>query len=176
MDRQDELWTRIYVDNFGRLHAQVLNRLTKGNVADAEDVASEAFCRLMRYLPHPEAIDNITGYLWAAAKNVWFDRFKKVDPDSFVSFDDLNNEPMSLPVQATVQQTLEDEESRRVLKDKVLKAPGKLLPREKQLLKLRFEGKDCQETADFLGEDVRIIKYEMNALKAKLSYRIKKSL
>lgn len=52
--------------------------------------------------------------------------------------------------------------------------PGPWTTREKELIKLYLEGYKCEEIADKLNEDARLVRVDLNAAKSKLHQRIKR--
>jgi DNA-binding CsgD family transcriptional regulator len=79
----------------------------------------------------------------------------------------LKNHPT---VEPDVLRILENDE----LKAELRANQGPLTPREKQLLELHLEGYKCDEIADRLNEDVRLIRADLNAVRNKVHQRIKR--
>lgn len=149
-------------------------RLANGRLYDAEDLMQETFCRALIYPSDPEEIGNPLGYLLRVMRNVWRDKWVKEQTEITDSLDDLlengrvrSAEPV---VESDIQRILENEE----LMAKMEVKQGPLNSREKLLLKLHLEGFKCNEIAARLNEDVRLVRSDLNAVRTKVRYRLRK--
>jgi RNA polymerase sigma factor (sigma-70 family) len=170
-ERNAAFWAQAYENHFKRLCALARRLLTDGNPAEAEDVVSEAFLRAMRYVKNPEAIANLFGYLWVTVKRVLIVKRRK---ENFANIDSLENllstgrEPIVDPQVLRIMENKEFEDAMAV-------GRGPLTSRERRLLDLHLEGYNCDEIASILGEDVRLVRYDLNAVRAKVRYRLKQA-
>jgi RNA polymerase sigma factor (sigma-70 family) len=170
-DRNSAFWEKAYENNFKPLCTRARRSLTNGNWAEAEDVVSEAFLRVMYYVKNPETIGNLLGYLWLTSKRVWIGKRKKENTAYMDSLDDLLSDGLQPTVEPDAIRNLENKELEETIRAK----QGALTPREKHLLKLYLEGYSCDEIGSLLDEDVRVVRSDLNAVKAKVRYRLKKS-
>lgn len=169
-DESAAFWAAAYVEHYKRLYAMARRLLTGGNHAEAEDAVSEAFVRAMTYAKDPEAIANLFAYLWITVKRVWISKCRKEGALNMESLDELL---------ATGQHPMVDAQALRILEtmefEKALEVrSGPLTPRENQLLELHLRGYSCDEMALLLGEDVRLVRSDLNAVRAKVRYRLTK--
>jgi RNA polymerase sigma factor (sigma-70 family) len=167
-DPNNAFWQKAYENNFTPLCSKASCRLTKGNKAEAEDVVSEAFLRAIRYVKNPEAIKNLFGYLWTTARRVYLAKLDKEHTAQTQSLDDMEGDTLHPSVEPEVMRILENKE----LEEKIRAKHGPLTPREKLLLEWYLEGYTCNEMAERLGEDKRLVRADLNALKAKVRYRL----
>jgi RNA polymerase sigma factor (sigma-70 family) len=149
-------------------------RLANGRLSDAEDLMQEMFCRALTYPANPEEIGNPLGYLLRVMRNAWRDKWVKEHTEITDSLDELRSGDRSRiaepAVESDVQRNLENEELRAEMKVK----QGPLTNREELLLQLHLDGLKCKEIASRLNEDVRVIRSDLNAVRTKVRYRIKK--
>jgi RNA polymerase sigma factor (sigma-70 family) len=167
-DRKAAFWAKFYEEYFKRLCALARCLLTDGNLAEAEDVVSEAFLRVIHYVKNPEAIANLPGYLWITVKRVFIAKRRKEHSAQMESLDDLLSAGQHPTVEPQVLRILENEELLNALSAN----KGPLTSREEQLLTLHLQGLSCDEIATVLGEDVRLTSVDLNAVKAKVRYRL----
>ena len=161
-------WESLFVQ-FRRLLCAYAYRLTR-NAAIAEDLVQEAFVRAIGSGHEPDQLKAPVAYVRKTMRNIVVDYARKSKGFQFESLDDVNNVDLQkqLPiVDSTIQRDLEDREIHEAIRLK----SGRLSPREKRLLELLLEGKTCADISEIFGEDIRIIRSDVNALKAKLRYR-----
>lgn len=164
---------KTYKDFYQPLFSRA-RRLANGRLHDAEDLMQETFCRALIYPRNPEEISNPLGYLLRIMRNAWRDKWVKENAAVTDSLDELLNrdgpraaEPA---IESDIQRILENEELMAEMKVK----QGPLTSREKLLLKLHLEGFKCKEIAARLSEDVRLVRSDLNAVRTKIRYRIRK--
>jgi len=146
-------------------------RLTHDKV-QSQDLVQETILRCLIRSWDPEEIKAPLAYLFQCMRTAWIDSQRKNKKYEVVSLDDpLNNELLEakLIVESDVLRSLENEELMKTLKANV----GRLTASEKQLLDLWLRAFTADEIARELAEDVRVIRYELNALMAKIRYRLK---
>jgi DNA-directed RNA polymerase specialized sigma24 family protein len=73
-------------------------------------------------------------------------------------------------IEPDVLRILENEDLLKQLSDK----RGPLTPREQLLLTKHLEGYNCAEIAAVLGEDKRLTRSDLNAVRVKVRYRLQK--
>jgi RNA polymerase sigma factor (sigma-70 family) len=167
MNRYQAFWAAAYENHFDRLCSRA-RRLTNGDAAEAEDLVGEAFLRAIMYVKHPEDIVNLFAYLWTTARRVLI--VKRMRDSA------LPTESLDAMIEAGREPKVEPEVF-RVLERKELEAAmtvgqGPLTSREKQLLRLHLLGYACGEIAARMGEDVRVTRTDLNAVRAKVRYRL----
>lgn len=172
-ERNGGFWEKAFNRYSGPLCSRARRVLTGGNAESAEDAVSEAFYRAILYAKEPETIANLFGYLWVIVKRVWF---AKVLPESsvvMVRLDDLTEGEQPLSVVPSAEQ----EVLRKELSDWLIANRGLLNPREEVLFRLFYvEGYTPTEIAAELKEDMRLTRVDLNALKAKLRYRLQRAM
>lgn len=165
-------WTKACEDFMQRLIAYAL-KLANGRRYDADDLVQETVCRALSYSENPEKIENPLGYLLRIMRNSWITKWHTENTANMDSLDELQSK-MALKnhptVEPDVDRILENEE----FESKFKAESGPLTTREKELLKLYFEGYKCKEIADQLNEDVRLVRSDLNAVKSKVRQRIKR--
>jgi RNA polymerase sigma factor (sigma-70 family) len=167
--RRDE-WGRLSIDLYPRLFAMA-RYITGNDVHATEDLVQQTVLRCLKYAPDLEGVQEPWSYLRRLMRNVWLDSIQK---HSEISLDD----PLigALPetevpsVEPNILRALETEELMKTLRVSL----GPLTVDEVQLLTLRFAGHSNDEIASMLEEDVQITRNKMNALMAKIRYRVKK--
>ena len=160
-------WGRVCRDSYDRLLARA-QRLTHDRVV-AEDLVQQTILRVLTYIPDIRKIKEPRRFLMRTMWNVWADR----RPQQMVSLDDSETTEsleIELAVKVDLWRRLESEELLKTLLDE----QRRLSNREKQLLNLHLRGWTNQEIANSLGEDIRVIGMDINKLKAKLRYRLRK--
>lgn len=165
-------WVQVYEDFSSRLTIAA-RRLANGNLSDAEDLMQETIYRALLYSRDPATIKSPLHYLLHMMRNVWTDKRVKENTAHTESLDDiLSNEVLhkKLPtIEPEVLSILENEE----LKDQIMLNMGPLTSREKLLLNLHLQGYNSSEIASQLNEDVRLIRYDLNAVRSKVRYRLR---
>jgi RNA polymerase sigma factor (sigma-70 family) len=147
-------------------HALVLARK---NYYDAEDLVQDTVCRALRYCADPAHINNPLNYLLTIMRHVWVDKWKGQNKGNADSLDHLLDEGWHPAIEPEAPRIVEDEEFQNLFVSRL----GLLTRREKHLLDLYFAGYKCKEIADEMKEDVRLIRSDLNAVKAKVRYRLK---
>jgi DNA-directed RNA polymerase specialized sigma24 family protein len=123
------------------------------------------------YQKNPEEIKNPLGYLLRTIHNVWTDKWSKEKAANTESLDVFLENARPPAVEPEILSILEIEE----LQKQLTVSQGPLTSREKNLLKFYMEGYKCKDIATMLDEDVRLTRVDLNALKAKIRYRLMKA-
>jgi RNA polymerase sigma factor (sigma-70 family) len=167
-------WSKACEDSYSRLLSYA-RKLTNNNMQAAEDLAQDTVCRVLKYSSNPESIANPTKYLLRVLHNNWIDNLRHYRAVNEVSLDGGLSDGELPAVEPTVQIALEHKEVDDRFRDMMTQELRRLSARERYLLTSYLEGHNCKEIAAELGEDVSITRYNVNALKAKLRYRIAKA-
>ena len=162
------------------------SRTLTGNHADAEDLAQEACYRVLDRgtTPNvedyrgtaPNAKDFIWGYLRVVVRNIFNDKLKKETKAEYhVSIDDEYNRDLHAQLVDTLasegmQKRLENQEFMNRLQASL----GAISEHELTLLTLHLNGWTAKEIAAELGKDVRLVRYDLNAVRSKVRYRLAK--
>jgi RNA polymerase sigma factor (sigma-70 family) len=162
-------WEDLYEQSRKRLFARAC-RSTNGNAALAEDFVQETFVRGMNSCEDPGKLKIPLAYLYRVLRTVAIDHARRESHARLESLDDDNNVELQneLPVrQPTIQRELENEETLNAIRQH----PAGLSSRERRLFELLAEGDSCADISETLDQDPRIIRSDINSLKAKLKYR-----
>ena len=162
-------WEDLYEQSRKRLFARAC-RFANGNADLAEDFVQETFLRFLSSCENPGELKIPLAYLYTVLRTVVIDHFRKARRAQLESLDDADNVELQneLPVtQPTVQRDLENEETLNAIR----RHPAGLSSRERRLFDLIAEGDSCADISETLDEDPRIIRSDINSLKAKLKYR-----
>lgn len=152
----------------------------------AEDIVVAAAVKLLNVLPDHRRINSRyrRNYWFRVVVNQTRDHLREHGKEAamFIQLDAPLNEnedgeeqylqvpdPCSNP-----EEILEMKEEAESLRARFESRRGKLTEREQALLKLGCEGLTNDEIAVELGENVKVIRVEINALKSKLRYRLQK--
>jgi RNA polymerase sigma-70 factor (ECF subfamily) len=135
---------------FDLLQAPLCGYLTKllGSLAEAEDVAQEAFLRLHARLQSGESVPNARAWLFRVAHNLAIDRQRReqrVEPLTEEGWRQLG-EQLADPAPQPEQAAMDHEKTARMQA-----ALARLSPQERHCLYLRMEGLRYREIADVLG-------------------------
>ena len=176
-------WTTVCEDGHlqRRLIAFAEQHLPKQDKADAEDIYQQAMLKAFNI--DPNRIDDKVNYLFKTVQHLCYDRHKRpwrMSPAITVLLDvqhdeDNDEEPfMQLrdPKRGPVLDAEIKEQNAKFLRTLALRSTD-LSAREKELLKMHLCGFDNDEIATAWGEDVKVIRAEMNAVIAKIRYRVR---
>jgi len=127
-----------------------------------------------KYLPTFQSEDSALSYLTKMTRNAaieYLSGLKKKD-ESLDALESLEDKQ----AQRSAEDILADREALEALKEVLkpaLKA-SRLTNRERSILSLHLSGYAAAEIAESLGEDVRLIRHELNAIRSKLRYILSK--
>jgi DNA-directed RNA polymerase specialized sigma24 family protein len=153
-----------------------------GNVDDAYMVLQDSAVRILRLLPDPVRIEDRRNYWLKTVQHQCYEllRQRNIDTARTVSRDTPSNnadgeevlpsDPAD-PNRDPEMNAIINEENEVLLSALEMHCAG-LTERERALLALRLAGYTNAEIASMWGEDVIVIRADMNALMAKLRYRI----
>lgn len=170
-ERHQAFWLEICEKSILILIAYA-RKLANGREYDAEDLVQETRCRALAASKDPAKIKKTPlAYLKGIMRNAWIDKWKQENAPNMVSIEhpEGSAKQKDIGVQPAFPRLLESAEAKEKLRPRM----GRLTPREKILLKLHLEDNNCKEIANILGEDVRITRSDLNAVRNKVSYRMK---
>lgn len=178
-NRDRNFWEECY-ESFKKPLLACALKLVNGRTCDADDLVQETIYRAIRYSTNPEGINNPLGYLLRIMRNSWFTKLRKERSTTMVSLDELLSQEDEERRTKIVEPAV-DPVAQRILEHEELKAQfsamrGPLKEREDLLLGLYLEGYNCEEIAERLGEDVRLIRSDLNAVRTKVRTRIMNAL
>jgi RNA polymerase sigma factor (sigma-70 family) len=170
----EAFWEKTYIENFATLCSRASRRLTNGNPVEAEDAVSEAFARVMRYAPNPDAIKSVVPYLWTVVKRVWTAQQVRLSTTRTEHLEDLDAEEIeripAVRVEPDIQMVLEKEAFQLELRMTL----GPMSLEEKALVDLFLKGFSLDEIASTLGEDVKRTRFRWYKFIARQRYRLSK--
>lgn len=174
-------WTNFCEDDHAR--AQLIafaRRLLPDEEKDkAEDTVQDAFCRVLIYTD-PARIDDKLNFVYKAIQNLCFDIYRgpRLLPANIECLDaprnyekeewymqlrDLGRDP---ELNAEINEQVEDYMRR------LEESCADLTERETRLLKLHLDGWTNEEIASAWGEDIKVVRADVNAIMAKIRYRV----
>ncbi len=153
-----------------------------GNIEDARDVVQDCVVRILRLLPDPNWIGDQRNYWLKTIQHRSYELLRKrnVEAARTVSRDIptrngdgeelLPPDPVD-PNRDPEMNALINEENERLLRALEMRCAD-LTPHERNLLALRFAAYTNEEIASMWGEEVNVIRADMNAVVAKIRYRL----
>src|SRR5947209_3649261 len=163
-------WVQACEENYPRLLSYAL-RLAR-NAERAPGIVHDAVCKILSLAPNPANIRNTPlSYLMGAVHNAWVDRLKKEKRIKATSLDDPdNNEVQKIAApERDISIELDNETYRRELNPRLARIRD---PRKKRIYELYLKGYSCQEIADALNEDVRVIRSDLNVVRNGVHYHL----
>jgi RNA polymerase sigma factor (sigma-70 family) len=153
-----------------------------GNLEDAYDIVHASVVRILRFLPDPDRIGDRKNYWIKTIQNQCYELLKKrkLEATQTISRDtpskNDDGEEVLPPDPADQNRDPEmnaliNEENELLLRALDMHCAG-LTEREKALLALRFAGYTAAEISSMWNEGVKVIRADLNAIMAKLRYRI----
>lgn len=164
-------WEKTCLELYQRLISYAF-KLVNGKNYDAVDLVQETVARTLFYSPNPEGIRSPLGYLMTVMRHAWTDKWKHEHTIDTESLEDLQetNHLQHLAIEPDVLRILENMDFLKRFSDK----RGQLTAREALLLTKHLEGYSCAEIATILGEDERLTRSDLNAVRVKVRYRLQK--
>lgn len=148
-------WEETYSRNFKKLCSRASRRLTRGRMAEAEDIVSDTFMKVMLTKENPGEIDHPLQYLWKAIQRAWFSQQARREAGSTAHLEDMSMKALEkLPgvkLEPKVLKTLECEEALQAMMCKF----GPMSLKERTMVQMRVEGFSFTEIAKELGEDLK---------------------
>lgn len=173
-----KVWEAICANLYSVLYDSARYKMHKhtyrGFTITPDDLVQATVSRVLWYCPEPSRIKNKRAYLLQILKTIWCDILRIEMEVNMTSVDDDSNEGSPAFEVADpsidIHQMLEQKE----LIDVIRTDPGPLTDREAKLFKLFLKGMECDDIANLMGEDVRIIRYDLNAVRTKVIKRFQK--
>lgn len=174
-------WDLTYSNTYQRGKRLARRRLPIEEVDDAEDKLHDAYVRLLERVPDADGIADRDNYALKAVQNICIDRCKsrsRLAAEHSVPLDtrkdDENDQPLlELPdPERSPEMNAQINEQTEILLRQLKFQCADLTVREKRLLVLHLQGFLNDEIARDWDEDVKIIRVEMNAVLAKIRYRL----
>jgi len=182
IERRRAIWAQLCT--FYYQPALNLARRRVGNTGDAYDVVQESTMRLLRLSPNPSRISDRKNYFFKVVQNQCYELLRKRinEANRTISRDTRSNDEDRARLTREVRDGNRDPEMDAKIKEEnekltsILKSrSADLTLREKKLLILHLQGFTNAEIANEWGEDVKVIRVEMNALLAKIRHRVQHS-
>jgi RNA polymerase sigma factor (sigma-70 family) len=170
-ERRRAFWSQACVDNYPRLRSYAWRLADNGDIA--EDVVQDTVLKILRLVPNPETIGHKLNYLLRSVHNTWVDWLKEHDQFVTTSIDDPDNQEVH--AMAAPERDADIDAQTEAFRLAMQIELRRLNQREKDILERYLEGFACDEIAARMGEDVRVISYELNAIKTKVRYRVQRS-
>lgn len=174
-------WDQTYRNTYERGKRLARRRLPIEELNDIEDKLHDAYVRLLERIPDPSEIEDPENYALKAVQNVCIDRYNcrsRLKAEDCVPLDapksDKNEQSLvQLPDPGRgPDMNAEINEENEILLRKLNFHCADLTKREKDLLALHLQGLSNDQIAIAWCEDVKNIRVEMNALVAKIRYRL----
>jgi RNA polymerase sigma factor (sigma-70 family) len=170
-------WEKACEDSKKTLHTYAF-KLANGRIYDVEDLVQETYCHALTSSGNPAKIKNPLAYLLRIMHNIWVDKWKKENTANMESLNGLRSSEAEEGGRAKAVEPAIESDVLRILENKELQAEmrrkqGTLTPRETYLLELHLKKYKCKDIATMLGEDVRLVRSDLNAVRAKVRYRLK---
>lgn len=148
-------WEETYTRTFQKLCARASRKLTRGRMAEAEDIVSDTIMKVMLTKDNASEINHPLQYLWIAVKHAWFSQQARLDVVNTAQLEDINMKTLeklpSVKLEPKVLETLESENALYAMKCKL----GPMSLKERTMVEMRVEGHSFSEIAEELGEDLK---------------------
>ncbi len=170
------VWSQEYATHRPRLHAYAW-RLT-GDAVAAEDVVQNMILKILSLRPDPESVADRLSYLRRSVYNAsmdWLRRRGRTPRTLSIDTDDVRE----LQEMAAPEREADDaaaDAKRDEYRLAVAVVMKRLDERETTMLTLFLEGCRCDEIAARMHEDKRAISYDLNALRTRVLYQLRKHL
>ena len=148
-------WEQTYTRNFQKLCDRASRKLTRGRRAEAEDIVSDTFMKVMLTKDNTNEIGHPLQYLWIAIQHAWFSQQARPEIAKTARLEDMPMRTLeklpSVKIEPKVLETLEREDSLHALMCKF----GPMSVKERKMVQLRLEGYSFSEIAGELNEDLK---------------------
>lgn len=148
-------WEETYTRHFQKLCSRASRKLTRGRMAEAEDIVSDTLMRVMLTKDNATEITYPLQYLWTAVQRAWFSQQARSKAVKTAQLEDLTMKTLeklpSLKLQPKVFETLDREDARHAL----MCGFGPMSIQERTIVEMRLEGYSFAEIADKLGENIK---------------------
>lgn len=148
-------WEQTYSRHFQKLCTRASRKLTRGRMAEAEDIVSDTLMKVMVTKDDATEITYPLQYLWTAVQYAWFSQQARRKAANTVQLEDLTMKTLekmpSLQLEPKVLETLERADASQAL----LSRFGPMSIPERTIVLMRAEGYSFTEIAAELGEDLK---------------------
>ena len=148
-------WEQTYTRHFQKLCTRASHKLTRGRMAEAEDIVSDTLMRVMLTKDNATEITYPLQYLWTAVQRAWFSQQARREAVNTAQLEDLTMKTLekipSLRLEPKVLETLERADAHHAM----LCQFGPMSIQERTLVEMRAEGCSFTEIAAELGEDLK---------------------
>jgi DNA-directed RNA polymerase specialized sigma24 family protein len=148
-------WEETYTRHFQKLTTRASRKLTRGRIAEAEDIVSDALLKVMLTKDNPTEITHPLQYLWTAVRHAWFSQQARLKAASTAQLEDLTMKTLekipSLQLEPKVLEALDREDTRNAM----LCRFGPMSTQERTMVEMRLDGCSFIEIADELGESLK---------------------
>ncbi len=140
---------------------KLVNFISKffGSYEDAEDVVQDVFYQLIEKFDDLSTINNLTGWLYRAAKNKAIDQTRKKKPELYDDFSSQKNEDLRLEnILPKFGSTPEDEMMSKAIAEELELALQELPPEQREAFVMHeFEDIPFSEMSEMLGVTVNTL-------------------
>jgi RNA polymerase sigma factor (sigma-70 family) len=148
-------WEETYGRHFQKLCSRACKKLTRGRMAEAEDIVSETFMKIMLTKENANDISHPLQYLWTAIQRAWFSQQARREVANTEPLEDITMKTLekqaSVKLEPKVLEKLEREESLNELMYNF----GPMSLKERTMVTMNLEGYSFGEIATALGEDLK---------------------
>ena len=148
-------WEETYSRNFQKLCSRACKKLTRGRMAEAEDIVSETFMKIMLTKENVDSINQPLPYFWKAIKRAWFSQQTRREAVNTERLEDMSMKTLDklagVKLEPKVLEMLEREESLKAMMYNF----GPLSLQERTMVTMHLEGYSFSEIAAALGEDLK---------------------
>lgn len=148
-------WEQTYTRNFDKLCARASRKLTRGRMAEAEDIVSDTFMKVMLAKHDASQIKHPLQYLWIAIKHAWVSQQARRQVVKTVRLEDMSMKTLEklpgMKLEPKVLQTLESQAALHAMQCRL----GPTSLSERTIVRMRLEGYSFRDIAEELGEDLK---------------------
>ena len=148
-------WEETYNRNFQKLCTRASRKLTRGRMAEAEDIVSDTFMKVMLTKDNTAEISHPLQYLWTAIQRAWFSQQARREVVNTAQLEDMAMKSLEkLPgvkLEPKVLETLEREDALHTMMGNF----GPMSIEERKMVEMRLEDCSFSEIAAELGEDLK---------------------
>lgn len=148
-------WEETYTRNFQKLCSRASRKLTRGRMAEAEDIVSETFMKVMLTKDATSEISHPMQYLWTAIKHAWISQQVRREVVNTARLEDMSMKALEklagVKLEPKVLETLEREDALHAM----IAQFGPMSIQERKMVEMRLEDHSFSEIAAELGEDLK---------------------
>lgn len=168
MNSEHLTWEELLLQFYGWMcvYAKSLTR----DVDRAQDLVQDTIVRILKRGLDPNILASPRAYVTRVMQNAFRDNYRKAKRTPEISNDPESTGSPKEPVsESHIQSDLEKQE----LFDLVRQEMARLPEDDKNLLALLLDGETYEDISKSTGQDIRIVRADGGALKAKLRYRFR---